>query len=143
MNSAPAGRGKNLNQRGATLLGELLALAIVGGALFILLTGLSTSSRGVAVEEQHVTAENYARKQIEAIKAVPYQANPTVVPYPTIEVEENYEVEVQVTYWLSPTGPFVPVVQPASGLQNIQVQVFAEGESQPTFILDTYKVDRP
>ena len=56
------------DERGSTLVGELIALAIVGTALVALLSGLSTSSLGVRVVEHRVSAENVARSQMEEIK---------------------------------------------------------------------------
>jgi len=130
------------NQRGTTLIGELLALTIIAGALVLLLTGLSTSSMGVAIQEQRVAAENYARRQMEAIKAAPYQADPTAVPYPTVAVTGVYSIRVEVSYWISPTGPFTPTVQAESGLQGLQVRVYGQNATQPMFTLEDYKADQ-
>ena len=70
------------DDRGSTLVGELIALAIVGTALVALLSGLSTSSFGVRLVEHHVSAETVARNQMEAIKAAP--TSPTPLRSPTL-----------------------------------------------------------
>ena len=80
----PHGRDVRAHERGATFVTELVALAIVGLALLVLISAFSPGSAGVAVVQQRVTAENLARRQMEAIKASPYQVNPTTAPYPTV-----------------------------------------------------------
>ena len=122
--------------KGGTLVSELLALAIIGTALVVFMGGLSTSSAGVGLIEQRVSAENYARQQMELIKAADYQANPTAVPYPTVEVRcpaalpactPGYTVQVDITYWHEDTQNFTSS-PPASdvGLQQVRIQVFSQ-----------------
>lgn len=130
------------NQKGTTLIGELLALAIIASALVLLLTGLSTSSMGVAIQEQRVATENYARRQMEAIKSAPYQADPTAIPYPTVAVTGVYSIEIEVSYWISPTGPFTSTMQAESGLQSLLLRVYGQDATQPMFTLEDYKADK-
>ena len=127
------------------MVGELIALAIVGTALVALLTGLSTSSLGVRVVEHRVSAENIARSQMEAIKAAPYQPNPTAVPYPTVSVPSGYGLTVDVSYWMTATGTFTSTLPNTdSGLQHIRVEVRSTGDSGSiAFALEGYKGDRP
>jgi len=128
-------------ERGSTLVGELVAVAILGMALVVLLSAISTSIMGVAVVERRVVAENLARTQLETVKAAAYQENPILVPYPTIPVTGTYSVAVTVTYWISPTGPFTTALQvPDSGLQCITVTVDNQGQSVSR--LEGFKVDR-
>ena len=128
-------------ERGSTLVGELVAVAILAMALVVILSAISTSMMGVAIVERRVAAESYARRQIEAIKATDYQENPTAVPYPTVPATGTYSVAVTVTYWISPTGPFTTAMQtPDSGLQRITVTVEHGGESVAR--LEGFKVER-
>ena len=126
---------------GSTLVGELVAVAILGLALVVLLSAVSTGLMGMAIVEKRVVGENLARRQLEAIKAADYQANPIGLPYPTIPVAGAYSVTVTVTHWISPTGPFTTAAQsPDSGLQCITVTVSHDGE--PATRLEGLKVRR-
>jgi len=131
-------------EAGATLVGELVALLIIGLVLVALLSGLSTSSAGVAAMRQRVTAENLARRQMETIKAAPYRVNPTVEPYPLAPATEGYTVTVAVRYWLTPTFTItVPITETDQGLQEMTVSVFtARSPDEPVFVLQGYKGKR-
>lgn len=131
-------------ETGVSLVGELVALLIIGLVLVALLSGLSTSSASVAAMRQRVTAENLARRQMEAIKAAPYRLNPTVQPYPLAPVTEGYTVTVAVRYWLTPTfTTTVPITETDQGLQEMTVSVFTwRAPDAPTFVLQGYKGDR-
>lgn len=129
-------------QRGGSLVGDLVTLAIVGAALLIMLMGLSTSSGSVALVEQRVSAENYARQQIELIKQAAYRPNPTAQPYPTVQPSGIYTHSVEVTYWISATQTFSgSPPTPDNGMQKITVRVYGNG--RPLFVLEDYKVNRP
>ena len=129
-------------ERGATLIGQLAALAVMGIAVMILLSGLSSGSRGISIVQERVTASNYARHQMEAIKAAAYRANPTIQPYPMVPAPGIYTATVAVSYWVSPTFQgTVPATD--EGLQFITVTV--ESTMDPgtdLFNLEDYKSDR-
>ncbi len=131
------------HERGSTLIGQLVALAIIGIAFVILVGSLSTSSMGVRVIEDRVSGENLARQQMEMIKVAPYALNPTTTPYPTIStpVAQNYRIAVTITYWDG--SAFVPTVTD-KGLQLIQVEVRStrQGDQNRVFILEDYKGER-
>lgn len=113
-------------------------------ALLVLLGAFSPGSAGVAIVQQRVTAENLARRQMEAIKAAPYQAAPAATPYPTVPAPSNYTLEIEVSYWVSATCTFTSSV-PAEdqGLQWITVTVHsAQRAGKPVFTLEDYKGDR-
>lgn len=133
------------DDRGSTLVGELIALAIVGTALVALLSGLSTSSLGVRVVERHVSAENVARSQMEAIKAAPYQPNPTAVPYPSVSAPSGYDLTIGVSYWMTATGTFASTPPEIDGgLQRIRVEVRStDNPGSIAFALEDFKGDRP
>jgi hypothetical protein len=133
------------SQRGSTFVGELVTLAIIGATLFILVTALTTGSRGVATVEKRVSAQTLARRQMETIKAVPYSPNPTSVPYPSLADTGGYSIGITVTHWLSPTGPFQAAI-PAenSGLQKVRIEVLSDREpGPPVFTLEDYKGEEP
>ncbi len=121
---------------GSTLVGELVAVAILGLALVVLLSAISTGMMGMAIVERRVVGENLARRQLEEIKGAEYQEN-----YPAIPVAGPYSVTVTVTHWVSPTGPFTTAMQsPDSGLQCIAVTVSHDGK--PAARLEGFKVRR-
>ena len=126
---------------GYSLISVLVALAIVGMTLMILLGGLSTGALGAAVVTQRTSAENYARGQIEMIKEAPYALNPTTTPYPLIGSTGIYTAEVTVSYWVSPTfTSTVPAPEDDQGLQQIGITVYSSQMSGgPVFRLEGYK----
>lgn len=129
-------------ERGSTFIGQLVALAIVGSALVLLLGAFAPSGTGVAVVRQRVSAENYARKQMEAIKAAPYQPNPTVQPYPTVAMNPGYSATIEVSYWISATQIFSSTVND-DGLQHITVKVYSVSRpGAPLVTLEDYKGER-
>ncbi len=131
--------------RGAALVSELIALAIIATVIVLLLSGISTAGAGVVAMREHVAAENYARTQMEAVKAAPYRVNPTAEPYPTIAVPSYLTVTVGVRYWISPTfTTTVPTEETDQGLQEITVVVYsALSPFEPAFQLQSYKGNRP
>jgi type II secretory pathway pseudopilin PulG len=139
-------------QRGSTLVGELIALTIMGVTLVIFMSGLSTTSAGVGLIEQRVSAENYARQQMELVKAAAYQPNPTAAPYPTVAVRcpesapactPVYRVQTDVTYWHEDTQTFTSTQpSPEAGLQKVRVQVYsAQRPGLPVFTLEGLKAE--
>ena len=60
------------NERGISILEELIALALIVLALTVFLGGLSVGSAGVGVVHKRVSSENLARAGLEHIKNVPY-----------------------------------------------------------------------
>ena len=128
-------------QRGSTLIGALVMMSIAVTTITIILGGFVTSSRGVAIVSQRITAENYAREQIETIKADTYRANPTTVPYAQITTLDHYTVDIIIGYWITPDGPFAASVQGQdSGLQAITVSVYSTLQPDwPLFTVENYK----
>ena len=129
------------SETGLSLISELIALAIIGIALMILASGISTSGAGVVVVDQRVHAEALARRQMEAIKAQTYSPNPTAVPYQKVSSSGNYTTTIAVSYWLTPTGPFQGTLPEADGeLQWITVTVYSALEpNDPLYVLESYK----
>ena len=60
------------NERGISILEELISLALIALVLVIFLGGLSVGSAGVGTVHKRVSSENLARAGLEHIKNVPY-----------------------------------------------------------------------
>ncbi len=126
-------------ETGQSLVEVLVAVAIVGLALVIIIAGLSTGSMGVRTASDRVTAENLARSQLELIKDAAYSPDPTVSPYPTVFPLPGYPVTVEIEYWIAPSGPFTSTVRD-DGLQKVAVGI--SGVAGALVQLEGYKVDR-
>jgi type II secretory pathway pseudopilin PulG len=127
---------------GYSLISILVAMAIIGLTLMILLTGLSTAALGTAIVTQRTAAENYGRTQMEMIKAAPYSPDPTAEPYPLIGSLGVYTAEVSVRYWISPTFTSTPPEED-EGLQEITISIFSSRmDGGPVFRLQGYKGER-
>jgi len=117
------------DESGMGLVESLIAIAIVGTAITILLAGLSTGSLAVQQTDIRVTAENVARAQMEYIKAQTYESIPasydTMAPLP-----EKYTFDI--------ASSSIPGRD--SDIQKITVIVSYDGES--VFSLEDYKVNR-
>ena len=115
-------------QEGVGLVETLVAVAILGVTLVVLLTAISTGSIGVATTEERVTAENLARSQLEHTKSQAYQAAPA--SYPTVTVPAGYAVSAEAT----------AISGGDSSIQQITVTVSRDGDTLMT--VEDYKVDR-
>lgn len=125
--------------RGYSLISVLIAMMIIALALLTLLTALSTGALGTALVVQRTVAENYARTQMEMIKAAPYSANPTETPYPLLGSLGIYTAEVAVEYWVSPTFTATLPTED-QGLQRITIRVYSSRmTSGPVFQLQGLK----
>jgi hypothetical protein len=127
------------DQRGQTLPGELIALAILAVSVGIVLLTIYTGMEGVKVKQQRTVGETLARSQLELIVDTSYRSDPTAVPYPTVAPVSGYSVGVDVEYWTAPDGPFTTTVRD-DGLQKIMVSV--SGSEGEILQLECYKVDR-
>ena len=129
------------NEAGYSLLGELVALGLLGATLVILLNGLGLSSRSVMMMERRVSAEGYARRQVELIQSADYQVDPTAVPYPTVAASGVYSLTLGVNYWMPDSETFQEALPDTdSGLQRVTVSVYTQADpSVPVFTLESYK----
>lgn len=127
------------DEKGTTLVEELVTVAIIGIGIVILVAMITTGVIGVRQVADKVLAESLARSQLEIIKDAAYQADPVSVPYPAVAPIPNYSVAVGIEYWNASTSTFVSAVR-NDGLQKITVTVSSAGT--PLVQNAEYKVDR-
>jgi type II secretory pathway pseudopilin PulG len=127
------------SQQGATLVEELVAVAIIGMGIVILIAMITTGVIGVRQIDDKVVAESLARSQLELIKNASYQPDPVSNPYPGVTPIPNYSVAVEIEYWEASSSRFVSGLR-NDGLQKIIVTITSDG----TTLTQTaaYKVDR-
>jgi hypothetical protein len=108
------------DQGGASLVSQLVALAIISITLSVLVAALYTSGSGALLVRQRVSAQNLARQQMEEIKEAPYQTGYDILESPVyiVTVDED-EIE--------------------DGLQKIVVQVWSHPGGQLLCTLEGYK----
>ncbi|MGB2965518.1 MAG: type II secretion system protein [Anaerolineales bacterium] len=116
------------NEQGATLVEELITIAIIGFGIVILIAMITTGVIGVRQVDDKVQAETLARSQLELIKDAAYQADPEISPYPSVAPITNYVVSIAIEYWDAANGTFIPTVW-NDGLQKITVTVISDGET--------------
>lgn len=126
-------------QAGFSLPEELVSIAVLALSVGLVITGIFTATQGSKIKQGNVASQTLSRSQMELIRDNNYQADPTTVPYPTVEPVTGYTVDVEVEYWTAPSGPFTSTVR-NDGLQRITVRVSdAGGQLQQ---LEAYMVDR-
>lgn len=127
------------DENGATLVEELVTVAIISVGIVILVAMITTGVIGVRQVNDKVVAESLVRSQLELIKDASYEPDPVTNPYPGVSPIPNYNVAVGIEYWNASSSTFVPSVR-NDGLQKITVTVTADG----TTLVQTaeYKVNR-
>ena len=126
-------------ERGTTLVEELVTIAIIGMGIVILVAMITTGALGVRAVDDNVRANNLARSQLELIKDAPYQGDPVSSPYPTVTGITGYSVSVGIEYWNETSSSFQSA-QRDDGLQKITITV-TSGSSQKAQVAG-FKVDR-
>lgn len=127
-------RGRWLDDKGFSLVEELVSLAVVSMGLILLVAMISTGSKGVASSVDHVTAEGLARSQIEQIKADAYGGS-----YSPVSAPAGYSIDTTISYWDPNTSSFI-ASDTGSGLQRITVAI-SRG-SNTILQVEDYKVNR-
>ena len=116
-------------QAGFGLVESLLAVAIMGSTVFMLLGGLSTGAISVGILQEDIVAENLGRTQFEYSKGLPFNAAPS--SYESVEVvPEGYSVTVEA----------IPVSSRNNYIQRLIITVY-RGDKL-VYILEGFKVNR-
>jgi type II secretory pathway pseudopilin PulG len=115
------------HERGATLVEELMTVAIIGFGIVILVAMIYTGVVGVRLVDDKVVAESLARSQLELVKEDVYHSNPVTSPYPSVASVPGYTVSVDIEYWNASTGNFTTALQ-TDGMQKITVTVSTGGD---------------
>jgi type II secretory pathway pseudopilin PulG len=116
------------SERGVGLVETLIAVAILGLTLTVLLAALSTGSMAVSRADERAVAENLARSQLEYTKSQAYVLLPAV--YATVTPPAGYAVAVDATA--------VPGADTA--IEKITVSVSRDGRS--LLSVEDFKVNR-
>ena len=119
------------NQRGMTLVEVLLALSILAVVAVVFLMAMSTSSRGVLLSQEHVSAESLAKSQMEYIKQQNYS---DVGNYALLsQVPAEYTIQIAV----EALDPRQIQTGADEGLQKIIITITRDGDT--VFTLEGYK----
>jgi len=127
-------------QRGFTLIEILVALAILAAIGVAFLSGLSTTSKIVAMSQESVAVESLAKSQIERIKSQDYipvvDYDPLTNGYEEINIPADlagrgYDIEIN--------PPEIIIIPPEGGfeLQSITVVIRRNGEGM--FTISIYR----
>ncbi|HEY95146.1 MAG TPA: hypothetical protein G4O15_09450 [Dehalococcoidia bacterium] len=116
-------------QAGFGLVESLLAVAILGSTVFMLLSGLSTGAISVGILQEDIVAENLGRTQLEYTKSLPFNTAP--FSYESVEVvPEGYSVTAEAT----------AISSRDDDIQRLIITVY-RGEKS-VYILEGFKVNR-
>ena len=129
----------HFDERGFSIAEELVSLIVLASAVGLVLAGIYLGSQGIRLRRGQVLAAVLAQSQLELVADTTYSANPTAVPYPTVEPVTGLAVAVEVDYWTAPDGPFTSTVR-NDGMQRITVSV-ADGAGE-ILSLEELKVNR-
>jgi Tfp pilus assembly protein PilV len=116
------------SERGVALVEVLVAVAVLGAALIVFLSGISTGTIATARSDRQSTAQELARSQMEYVKALPYTAAPAT--YPSVPAPSGYGV----------TADAAAVEHGDASVQLIIVEVLHEGAV--IYTLEGLKVER-
>ena len=115
--------------RGVGLIEVLIALAIMGGVVVIVISTLSAGTKTVGTLDEISTAENIAQSKLEYTKSDTFQSLPAT--YDVISpLPANYSVTIEAS----------AVSNRDANLQKIVVTVYHQGEN--VTVKEGYKVDR-
>jgi len=113
------------NEKGFTLIGVVIAIAILGVVGIAFLNGLANASIALFNTDTHATGNNLAESQMEYVKQLPYAS--TYSPAPIPSEYNGYSVTIDVT----------PLED--GNIQKIIVTV-SHQDKQEVIILEGYKV---
>jgi prepilin-type N-terminal cleavage/methylation domain-containing protein len=116
-------------QHGFGLVESLVALAILGSTVYMLVGSLTSGAISVDVIQEDTIAENIGRTQMEYTMSLDYVSAPHF--YETTDIDNN---EFSVTAEAS------PVSGRDSNIQKITVTVYRNGRR--VYVLEGFKVNR-
>jgi type II secretory pathway pseudopilin PulG len=113
----------------------IVALSILAAVSTTFLAGMTTSSRSVFINKEHIIAESLAKSQMEYVKRQDYRVN---LQYDKIaltqeELEDGYDIDILAEY-MNPRGDSI---HNDDSLQKITITVIHNGET--TLSLEGYK----
>ena len=136
------------NEKGFTLIGVVIALAILGVIAAGFLSGLAGASRALFTADERTTANNLAESQMEDAKNQPYidySADPHDV-YSEIDHPPHYGIDVEVVPFDARDPDHPPytdlgghIFDDDDGIQKITVAI--EHHGREVMILEDYKVN--
>ena len=121
-------------QKAASLLETLVALALLGIVGVAFLVAVNTATITMATTEKKVDINNLARTQLEYIKDCAYDP----LPYQTLDQldpSDPYAIVMPDDYSINATATQLEV-----GIREVTVTIFRDGEE--LLVLKGYKVDR-
>jgi type II secretory pathway pseudopilin PulG len=142
MIQSPAGRKASkffYSENGATLVEELVTVAIIAIGIVILVAMITTGVIGVRQVDDKVIAETLARSQLELVKDAFYEADPGTTPYPAVTGVPGYSVIVAIEYWNATSSTFSTTLR-NDGLQRVTVTVSSGADTLAQTAV--FKVDR-
>jgi prepilin-type N-terminal cleavage/methylation domain-containing protein len=113
------------SEKGFTLIGVVIAIALVGIIAAAFLGGLANASKALFTTDTHATGNNLAESQMEYVKKQPYATAYIPAPIPSEYV--GYSVTIDVT----------PLED--GNIQKITVTV-SQQDKPEVIILEGYKV---
>ncbi len=116
-------------QRGFGLVESLIAVAILGSAVFMLLNGLTTGYVSVGIVKENTFAENLGRTQLEYTKSLPY----STAPY-------SYQSVDEIPAGYSVTAEASAISGKDDSIQKITITVY-HGSKQ-VYTIESFKVNR-
>lgn len=116
-------------EEGIGLVEVLVALSIMGSAVVMFLSSLSTGSKAVGSIYEQTTAENVAQSQLEYTKSQDYAVAPA-----------SYDNIASLPPGFTVSAEALAIADRDSNIQRITVTVYRDGE--PVLIKEDYKVNR-
>jgi len=119
------------SEKGFSLIEVVIAIALLGIIAFSLLSGLATGYRATLIADEHSTAWNLARNQMEYVKRQDYSDNASYTLAPNPDGEDYFGYSANITA--------EPLHSTEDGIQKITVTIKHDNKVVTT--LESYKVD--
>lgn len=124
------------NEKGFTLIGVVIALAVLGVIAVGFLSGLAGASRALFTADERTTANNLAESQMEDVKNQDYDDTNDPPQYALLsDIPDGYDIEVAAVR----LDPEDDGFDDDDGIQKITVAI--EHHGREVMILEDYKVN--